>query len=86
MLNKITSLFTRKKINPGNQCQRLLAHLKTGQSITQAEAAHAPHYIGRLAGRIHNLRELGHTIHTATEYTETGARVGRYTLIKLATS
>lgn len=48
-----------------SQCQRILAHLKTGQSIT-AIGALDKFGCNRLAARIADLRKTGHEISTTT--------------------
>lgn len=78
----ILRLFTRS--DPASQRVRLLRYLKRGKTITQAEANRFPMCIGRLSARIFELRNLGHQIITTMETSPTGARVGRYSLQKVA--
>ena len=54
-----------------SQNERILRHLQSGGTLTQAEAFHAPFRCGRLASRIHDLKQQGHAIKS------TSVRVGR---------
>lgn len=47
------------------QCKRVLAWLELGKPITQ-QLALSELGVGRLAARIQDLRDAGHTIHTKT--------------------
>ena len=76
--------FPTTDIKPPNahtQRADVLRHLQTLGGLTQAQAAQL-YRIGRLAARVGELREDGHNITTENVKTTTGARVGRYHLIK----
>lgn len=44
-----------------SQCEEVLRHLREGHTLTQLQAGEL-YGIGRLSGRIHNLKEAGHLI------------------------
>ena len=76
-----------------SQNREILAHLKSGQTITALEALK---FFGtlRLAARIKDLRDSGYQIHTtmvdvigiAPDGTSNDKRVAEYTLIKETTN
>lgn len=68
-------------LSSASQCNRILAWLKDGYSITQMQAL-ARFQCGRLASRINDLRNKGYLIKTNIITTNTGKRVAEYTLNK----
>lgn len=62
-----------------SQNQQILRHLQAGGSLTSLEALQRFDCM-RLGARIHDLRELGHEIHSDKVRTATGKRVVRYSL------
>lgn len=65
-----------------SQCKMILAHLKSGKSITPIDAL-AEYGCFRLASRICDLRQDGHNIHKEMERDErTGKRFARYSYIR----
>jgi|TARA_R100000278_G_scaffold121196_2_gene104574 hypothetical protein len=67
-----------------SQNREILAHLKSGQTITAFEALK---FFGslRLAARIKDLRDSGYQIHTEMVDVGNDKRVAEYTLIKETT-
>lgn len=63
-----------------NQNQQILAHLKTGKSITPMEALHE-YGCFRLAGRIYDLRLKGWPITCDRLDVGEGRQVGHYYLV-----
>jgi hypothetical protein len=63
-----------------SQSDLILAHLKRGGSITQADAYAPPFNCTRLAARIDDLKRAGVDIVAETIVTTTGKRVARYRL------
>lgn len=66
-----------------SQNKTILAHLRRNKSITSM-AAIRDYEITRLAARIHDLKEAGHTINSERIKVPSGKYVARYTLIKEA--
>ncbi len=62
-----------------SQNQQILRHLQAGGSLTPLEALHRFDCM-RLGARIHDLRELGHEIHSDTVRLSNGKCVARYSL------
>ena len=62
-----------------SQTQQILAHLKSGKSITPLEALN-DYGCFRLGARIYELKQDGHTIETDRFETPTGKKVARYRL------
>mgnify|MGYP005832084513 FL=1 len=63
------------------QANQILQYLQWGHTITALEAARTPFNCMRLAARINDLRNKGHTIHSET-VNNNGKSYSRYTLIK----
>lgn len=63
------------------QTAQILAHLKTGRSITPLDALE---WFGcfRLGARIYDLKQGGHNIYREMVETDSGKRVASYTLVK----
>ena len=63
------------------QTAQILAHLKTGRSITPLDALD---WFGcfRLGARIYDLKQDGHNIYREMIETDSGNRVASYTLVK----
>ena len=63
------------------QTAQILAHLKTGRSITPLDALD---WFGcfRLGARIYDLKQDGHNIVKDMVETESGKRVASYTLVR----
>ena len=63
------------------QTAQILAHLKTGRSITPLDALD---WFGcfRLGARIYDLKQDGHNIYREMIETDSGKRVASYTLVK----
>lgn len=63
------------------QTAQILAHLKTGRSITPLDALE---WFGcfRLGARIYDLKQEGHNIVKDMVETDSGKRVASYTLVK----
>lgn len=69
-----------------SQLKQILAHLKSGRSITPLEAL-AQYGCFRLGARIYDLKQIGHDIHrTMFEDHKTGKTFARYVLVKEADS
>ena len=66
-----------------SQNKTILAHFRRSKSITSL-AAIRDYDITRLAARIHDLKEAGHTINSERVKVADGKYVARYTLIKEA--
>ena len=63
------------------QKQQILAHLKTGRSITPIDALD-DFQCFRLGARIWDLKQDGHTIHRDMVKVASGKRVASYTLVQ----
>ena len=63
------------------QTAQILAHLKTGRSITPLDALE---WFGcfRLGARIYDLKQGGHNIYKEMVETDSGKRVASYTLVR----
>jgi len=63
------------------QTAQILAHLKTGRSITPLDALE---WFGcfRLGARIYDLKQGGHNIYREMVETDSGKRVASYTLVR----
>ena len=66
-------------VNTETQCNAILAHLKTGRSITAIEAFRK-YQCFRLAARIYDLRFRGHYIRSRIILTTGDKRVAEYWL------
>lgn len=66
-----------------SQNKKILEYMKKGNAITHLIALQK-FDCARLAARILNLREAGHSIHTERVKTTSGKVIGKYTLLKLA--
>jgi len=64
-----------------SQKTAILAHLKTGRSITPLEALRLFGCL-RLGARIHELKGEGHAIHSERVEVGPGKRVASYTLVQ----
>lgn len=62
---------------------QILAHLKSGRSITAIDALNE-YRCFRLAARIKNLRDAGHNIITTRETVSDNKKIARYTLLQEA--
>ena len=67
-----------------SQNKMIMGHLRRHKSITPLTAM-SQYNCMRLAARIFDLKEAGHTIHTDMVETHSGKQIARYTLIKEAT-
>lgn len=67
------------KTSSDSQCAKILAWLKAGGTITSLEALYKFGCL-RLASRISDLRERGHSIDWEWETTDNGKRVKRYSI------
>lgn len=63
------------------QTAQILAHLKTGRSITPIDALNR-YGCFRLGARIYDLKQSGHNIYREMVETDSGKRVASYTLVK----
>ena len=63
------------------QTAQILAHLKTGRSITPIDALNR-YGCFRLGARIYDLKQDGHNIYREMVETDSGKRVACYTLVK----
>jgi hypothetical protein len=63
------------------QTAQILAHLKTGRSITPIDALNK-YGCFRLGARIYDLKQDGHNIVKDMVETDSGKRVASYTLVK----
>jgi hypothetical protein len=63
------------------QTAQILAHLKTGRSITPIDALNR-YGCFRLGARIYDLKQDGHNIYREMVETDSGKRVASYTLVK----
>ncbi|MDF1853485.1 MAG: helix-turn-helix domain-containing protein [Verrucomicrobiales bacterium] len=63
------------------QTAQILAHLKTGRSITPIDALNK-YGCFRLGARIYDLKQDGHNIYREMVETDSGKRVASYTLVK----
>lgn len=63
------------------QTKQILAHLKTGRSITPIDALNK-YGCFRLGARIYDLKQDGHNIYREMVETDSGKRVASYTLVK----
>lgn len=63
------------------QTAQILAHLKTGRSITPIDALNR-YGCFRLGARIYDLKQDGHNIYKEMVETDSGKRVASYTLVK----
>lgn len=68
--------------NRQSQEQLILAHLKSGKSITPLEALNLYHCL-RLGGRIFDLKKRGHKIEKRMVETSGGAHVACYRLERI---
>lgn len=68
-----------RALKPGGQCERILAHLVAGHSLTPMEALRRFGCL-RLGGRIHELRRRLHPISTTMIETSDGKTVALYRL------
>lgn len=66
-------------IGLGAQCRTILAHLKTGQTITNMEAMLVYH-VSRLSSVISDLRRAGYIIDTTMKRDGVGAQYASYKL------
>lgn len=64
-----------------SQKAAILAHLKTGRSITPIDALRE-YGCFRLGARIYDLKQGGHNIYREMIETDSGKRVASYTLVK----
>lgn len=62
------------------QCEQILAHLKTGRSITALDALNE-YGCFRLAARINDLKHDGHVIESKQWRTPGGATIAKYRLV-----
>jgi len=63
------------------QAQQILAHLKTGRSITPLDALH-DFQCFRLGARVYDLKQDGHNIVSELVEVAPGKRVASYTLVQ----
>lgn len=63
------------------QTAQILAHLKTGRSITPIDALNK-YGCFRLGARIYDLKQDGHNIYREMVQTDSGKRVASYTLVQ----
>lgn len=71
---------SRKPLQAGSQCSRLLAHMVRGGTVTSYEAFRR-FRVTCLQRRLAELRERGHKVDEGTYFTtRDGARVKRYRL------
>ena len=63
------------------QAAQILAHLKTGRSITPIDALNK-YGCFRLGARIYDLKQDGHNIYREMIETDSGKRVASYTLVQ----
>lgn len=63
------------------QTAQILAHLKTGRSITPIDALNR-YGCFRLGARIYDLKQDGHNIYREMVETDSGKRVASYTLVQ----
>jgi hypothetical protein len=63
------------------QTAQILAHLKTGRSITPIDALNK-YGCFRLGARIYDLKQDGHNIYREMVETDSGKRVASYTLVQ----
>jgi hypothetical protein len=63
----------------------ILAHLLSGKTISQAEARQV-YGVERLASRIFELKQDGHTVVDEDRFDEMGKRYTRYRLVKRGNS
>ena len=63
------------------QTAQILAHLKTGRSITPIDALNE-YGCFRLGARIYDLKQDGHNIYREMVETDSGKRVASYTLVQ----
>jgi hypothetical protein len=68
-----------KPLKPHSQCERILAHLSAGRTLTTLQAFKR-WQITTLSQRCTELRKRGHRIESEMVETRGGARVARYRL------